>query len=91
MKLTIEVRVTPNAKKERWVCGESDALKFYTTAQPVDGKANQALINSISKLLKTPKSGIELILGNTSKTKLLKIETSLSKKDILNYLLLTKK
>ena len=90
MKLTIEVRVTPNSKKERWIFGKNKTLKFYTTAQPINGKANQAVINSISKLLKLPKSSIELVPGNTSKTKLLKIDTSLSKKDILDYLLLTK-
>ena len=45
------------------------------TAQPIDGKANKALIEYLSKLLKIPKSLFEIVKGETSKDKNVLIRT----------------
>ena len=67
-KIIIEIRVVPNSSKNS-ISDEVDFLKVKLTAPPVDNKANKALIEYLSKLLKTPKSSIELVSGMTSKNK----------------------
>ncbi|MNL78962.1 hypothetical protein D3C87_2054670 [compost metagenome] len=42
---------------------------------PENGKANKALIALIAKALRVPKSAISLISGETSRKKILRIDT----------------
>ncbi len=75
----LAVRLTPNGGRdaidgiETEGDGESH-LKARVTAVPEKGKANKALIALLSKALGTPKSSIELISGDTSRKKILRIE-----------------
>ena len=48
-------------------------MKIKITAQPVENKANRALIEFLSKMLKVPKTKIEIIKGLTSKEKTISI------------------
>ena len=48
---------------------EEEFVKIKITAQPIDGKANKALIEFLSKQFKVPKSYFEIIRGETSKDK----------------------
>ena len=67
-KIIIDVKVVPNSSKNS-VSTEGDFLKIKITAPPVDNKANKALIDYLSKLLKISKSSITLLSGETSKHK----------------------
>ena len=67
-KIIIEVKVVPNSSKNS-ISVEEDFLKIKLTAVPVDNKANKALIDYLSKLLKIPKNSIILLRGATSKHK----------------------
>ena len=67
-KILIEVKVIPNSSKNS-VSNEGDFLKIKLTAPPVDNKANKALTEYLSKLLKVPKTSIVLKSGETSKNK----------------------
>ena len=52
------------------VLGEHDGmLRVAVTAAPEKGKANKAIIAVLSEALKTPKSSIELVAGDTSPQK----------------------
>ncbi len=62
-------------------------LKIKISAPPVDGKANQALIEFIAKALGVSKSKVEIVKGHSSKLKTLKI----SGIDQKSYSLLLKK
>jgi uncharacterized protein (TIGR00251 family) len=42
---------------------------------PVDGKANAALIELLSKEFKIPKSGVEIIKGHTGRNKTVLLKT----------------
>jgi uncharacterized protein YggU (UPF0235/DUF167 family) len=53
-------------------------LKCYVPAPAVDGKANQKLCDLISKTLVILGSAVTIISGQTSRTKRLQIESSLS-------------
>lgn len=75
----ITVKLTPGAKKNEVLGWEEDlfgerALKVHVTAIPEKGKANKALIALLSKHWKTAKSNIEIIRGETSRTKTLQVE-----------------
>lgn len=71
----LRLRISPNSSKNQ-VIVDGDIIKLKITAQPIEGKANKAVVEYLSKLLKTPKSSIELLKGDTSKEKTLFITTS---------------
>lgn len=77
--LLLTVRIVPNSSKNEIVKTEN-GIKIKITAQPVDGKANKALIEFLSKKLKIPKSAIEIVRGETSKEKTLFLKTDNAKK-----------
>ena len=83
-KIIIEVKVVPNSSKNS-ISDEGEFLKIKLTAPPVDNKANKALIEYLSKLLKIPKSSVILKSGETSKNK--RFELSLSCYDNLKALI----
>lgn len=76
MAITLALRVQPGAKKE----GFSDVwngthLKVALKAPAVDGKANAALIDFLSEELNIKKKSIFIVTGETSRCKLVRIET----------------
>ena len=77
--LVLSVRVQPKASRNaiRGVHGE--ALKIALTAPPVEGAANKALITFVAKCLGIPKALVEILSGQTSRSKrlLLRIEPGL--------------
>lgn len=66
--LILQIRISPNASKNE-IIKTDDGIKVKITAQPVDGKANKALIEFLSKQFKVPKTSFEIIRGETSKDK----------------------
>mgnify|MGYP000735950613 CR=1 FL=1 len=74
--LLIDVRVQPKSSKNAIVGIHGAALKIKLNAPPVEGKANKALIQLVAKLLKCPKSNVEIVSGQASRNKrlLLRIE-----------------
>ena len=67
------VRVVPRASKSE-IVGEMDgALKIRIASPPVDGAANAELIKILAKSFDVSKSAVEIIAGQSSKTKSIKI------------------
>ena len=86
--LLIKVKIIPNSSKNDIII-EDGVVKVKVTAQPIENKANKALVEILSKKIKIPKSKIEIVKGLTSKEKTLLIniedDTRLSEvKEILN-------
>lgn len=73
--------VQPKSSKNEIVGPHNDELKVKITSPPVDGQANEAVIKFFSKLLRIPKGQIELIRGETSRHKVIKIH-GLSTEDL---------
>jgi uncharacterized protein len=71
--VTLAVRAQPGAKKSAivGVYGEGDAaqLKVAVQAPPVDGRANEALIAFLAETLGIPKKSVELVTGESSRSK----------------------
>jgi hypothetical protein len=75
----LPVRLTPGASADRIDGWDVDAesrpvLKVRVRARPVEGEANEALINLLAKALGVPKSAVVLQRGGQSRTKILVIE-----------------
>lgn len=66
--LIIKLKISPNASKNE-IIKTDEMVKVKVTAQPIENKANKALIEFLSKKFKVPKSSIEIIKGETSKEK----------------------
>ena len=73
-ELLLTVHVQPGAKTTSCAGIHGDALKIRLQAPPVDGKANQALIAWLAQTLNCPQNHIELIRGQTSRRKTLRID-----------------
>ena len=67
------VRIHPRAK-ENAVTGEiGGALKVSLTAPPAEGRANEACIEFLAKLLKVPRASVTIARGHTSRNKVIRV------------------
>jgi len=84
----LAVRVIPRANRNELVEILPDGtLKIRLTAPPVEGRANQALIEFLAKALDIPRSMIEIVAGQKGRNKLVAIlglDTSTVEKRLLS-------
>lgn len=67
------VRLQPRAAQDE-IAGEmAGALKIRLQAPALEGRANEALLEFLSQLLKTPKSAVRILSGERSRIKRLEI------------------
>jgi uncharacterized protein (TIGR00251 family) len=67
--MTVDVRVIPRAKKTEFAGTRDGALLIRVSAPPVDGAANDAVIEFLARRLKIPHRNIRLLSGTTSRQK----------------------
>jgi len=70
--LIVRIKIIPNSSKNELIV-ENEGLKVKVTAQPIENKANKALVEFFSKNLKVAKSNIQIIKGELNKEKTLLI------------------
>lgn len=70
----LPLKVSPKASRDAVGDWMGDALKVSVTAVPERGKANQAVIELLAKVLGVPKSRIRVLRGESQPNKLLEIE-----------------
>ena len=73
--VVLKIRIAPNSAKNQLVLSD-DMVKLKITAQPIENKANKAVVEYLSKLFKIPKTSISILKGDTSKDKTLLLKTS---------------
>lgn len=73
--IILRLRISPNSSKNQFIFTD-DMIKLKITAQPIENKANKAVIEYLSKLFKVPKTKITILKGDTSKEKTLLIKTT---------------
>jgi uncharacterized protein (TIGR00251 family) len=83
----IAVQITPNAKTTEVVGVLDDALKLKLQAQPIEGKANQALIKYLAKVLSVPGSAVTITHGHTNKKKLVEVVSATLTPEMVERLL----
>ena len=78
--VVVNVRVVPRASKSEIVGAYEGALKVRIASPPVDGAANSELVRLFSKTFGVSKSEVEILSGQTSKTKQIKISNLTAEK-----------
>lgn len=73
MKITVKVK--PNSKEQNIIRNKDGSLLVRLKSPPVDGKANQELINILAKEFKVKKSQIKIKSGSSSRKKIIEIYT----------------
>lgn len=81
--LIFNVRVVPRASKSEIVGEFGGALKVRIAPPPVDGAANVELIKVLSKKFGVAKSAVEILSGQTSKQKQVRVG-GINHADLLN-------
>ena len=71
--VTFAVQVVPRASKNQIVGVVGEAIKIRLTAPPVEGKANSALIDFLAEMLSVRRAQIEIVVGETSRHKLVRV------------------
>ena len=71
--ITFNVKVIPRAKRDEIIGVESDAIKIRLNAPPVQGRANEALVKFLADVFKIPRAQIEIVRGETSRHKVVRV------------------
>lgn len=69
--MEVDARVIPKSSRNEIIGG--DVFKIKVTSPPVDGKANKAVIDLLAKQLKVPKKDIQIVSGEKSRNKKIRI------------------
>jgi uncharacterized protein (TIGR00251 family) len=72
MKLTVKVK--PSARKNQVKRADDGTLTVHMTVPPIEGKANEMLIELLSEYLKKPKRCIFIVAGFKGRSKIVEIE-----------------
>ena len=84
-KVVFAVRVQPRASKDE-IAGEmGGSLKIRLREPAVEDRANEALIEYLAQVLKTPKSAVRILSGSRSRTKRLEI-SGITRQQVLGLL-----
>jgi hypothetical protein len=69
----VDVRLQPRGGRDQ-VMGERDGVVLIRiSAPPIDGKANAALISFVAKTLGVPKGDVDIVRGETTRNKVLRV------------------
>ena len=70
----LAIRVTPRASKNEIVEVMSDGtVKVHLTAPPVEGKANEALLDFLAEILDVAVSRLDIVAGTRGRDKLVSV------------------
>jgi uncharacterized protein (TIGR00251 family) len=79
--ITLELHCQPGAKRTEIVGTQGSALKIRLAAPPVEGRANAALIAFLAESFGVPKRNVELVRGETGRTKIVRIASPRARPD----------
>jgi hypothetical protein len=69
-----DVRVQPRASRSEVTGEQEGALRVRLAAPPVNGAANEALVELLAKLLHVAKRDVRIVTGATSRRKLVEVD-----------------
>jgi uncharacterized protein (TIGR00251 family) len=70
----LNVKVVPGARRTEIVGRHGDGIKVRVAAPPEDGKANRALLDSLSEALGVKASTLRIVRGLTSPQKVVEVD-----------------
>ncbi len=71
--LIVNIHLQPGASRDLVSGLHGEALKVRVTAPAVEGRANQALIRLLAKVLELPPSAVAILAGASSRNKKIRI------------------
>jgi len=71
MKITVMVK--PNARKDEVVVRDDGVYVIKVSVPPIEGRANERLIEILAEYFKKPKRSIEILMGARGKHKIVEI------------------
>ena len=74
--ITFDVQVVPRASRDRLGPVHGDRLKVQLTAPPVDGAANEALVELLAKSLGRRRGDVAIVRGQTGRKKTIRVAGS---------------
>lgn len=74
-QLELTLHVQPKASRDQFCGLHGDAIKLAITAPPVDGKANAHIVKLLATWFGVSKSAVELVRGDTSRQKTIRIQS----------------
>lgn len=75
-RITLTLHVQPGAKQSAIAGLHGDALKIRLAAPPIEGRANEALLEFIAQIFQVPQRNVSLIQGAQSRHKRVEIRAS---------------
>jgi len=69
----LSVRVQPRASASEIAGVHGEALKVRLTAPPVDGAANEALVEFLAGTFEIPKRAVTIVSGSSSRLKVVEL------------------
>ncbi len=81
--LTLSLYIQPGAKRTEVAGLHGEALKIRVAAPPVDGAANEALIDFLKKTFGVPAASVTLRHGASGRSKVVEIAAPAQSADIL--------
>ena len=77
--VTFAIKVIPRASKNQVAGVEGDTIKIRLNAPPVEGKANEALIEFLADALDVRRAQIEIVMGYSSRYKIVRVSGASAK------------
>jgi len=72
MKITVQVK--PNARKDEISLRDDGVYVVKVAVPPIEGRANERLIEILAGYFKKPKRSIEILVGSRGKHKIVEIQ-----------------
>src|SRR5450432_143215 len=72
--LSFKVYVVPRASRSELVGEYNDGLRVRLAAPPVDGAGNAELIHTLGRAFDVPRSAVEVVAGQRSKAKQVRLK-----------------
>jgi len=72
-RTTFLVRVQPRAKRNAVYPAAGGGVKVYVAAPPEDGRANEAVVETIAEWLGVKRRQVEIIGGETNRNKVVQV------------------
>jgi uncharacterized protein (TIGR00251 family) len=72
MKITVQVK--PNSRKDEVLVRDDGVYLVKVSVPPIEGRANERLIEILADHFKKPKRSIEILVGAHGKNKIVEIQ-----------------
>ena len=72
-KVRITVRVRPNSKKNEVLHLEDGSYRVMVKAPPVDGRANEMMLELLARHFCRPKTNLNIVVGQKARNKIVEL------------------